>query len=214
MDWRVLLSEIEDSLFPRLRLSVWERVVYYHLLRQTWVREEEKTLCSVAGISSRLVMSDVKVREVLRSLQEKGCIKIEERTRLGHEIRVLLPSELNLTPDAEDPIPDLSTIDFFSGRHHVESLLKRENGRCFYCLREVSKERCELDHVNPQVDGGDNSYRNVVISCHECNKVKQDLTGEEHLRRLYRKGLLSEPEFQERTAALNALRSGELVPQL
>jgi len=39
MDWTDILAQIEDSLFPKLGLRVWERAVYYHLRRQTWVLE-------------------------------------------------------------------------------------------------------------------------------------------------------------------------------
>ena len=46
MDWSSVLAQIEDSLFPKLGLTVWERAVYYHLLRQTWVLDQEKTQCS------------------------------------------------------------------------------------------------------------------------------------------------------------------------
>lgn len=214
MDWIPLLSQIEDSLFPKLGLTVWERAVYYHLLRQTWVLDQETTQCSVAGVALAVGISDWKAREALRSMHAKGCIKIEDRSRAGHEIRVFLPSELNLPVEAEQPPLALASIDFFTGRQYLDALLGRESGRCFYCLREVTRETCELDHVNPLADGTDNSYRNVVVSCHECNKLKQDLKGEEHLRRVFRKSLLSEAEFQERIAALEALRKGELVPEL
>jgi hypothetical protein len=35
MDLERLIVEIEDLLFPRFQLNVWERVLYYHLLRHT-----------------------------------------------------------------------------------------------------------------------------------------------------------------------------------
>ena len=159
-------------------------------------------------------MSDWKAREALRSLNQKGCIRIEDRSRAGHEIRVLLPSDLNLPQKTNEPPPDVASIDFFAGRQYVDALLARESSRCFYCLREVTRDTCELDHANPQVDGFDNSYKNIVVSCHECNKLKQDMGAEEHFRRVFRRNLLSDSELQERMAALEALRKGDLVPDL
>ena len=214
MDWISLLSQIEDSLFPKLSLSVWERAVYYHLLRQTWVLDKKNTQCSVAGVALAVGISDWKAREALRSMHAKGCIKIEDRSRVGHEVRVYLPSELNLPTEAEQRPLDLASIDFFTGRQYLDALLARENGRCFYCLRELTRDTCELDHVNPLTDGTDNSFRNIVVSCHECNKLKQAMSGEEHLRQVFRKNLLSASEFQERLTALDALRKGDLPPEL
>lgn len=214
MEWNTVLSQIEDLLFPKLGLTVSERVIYYHLLRLTWVREQETTQCSIDGMSAGVGLSTTKAREALRSLHAKGCIKIENRSRAGHKIRVILPSQLSLSAENEERAVDLATVDFFSGRPYLDALLARESSRCFYCLRDVTRETCELDHVNPQLNGIDNSYRNIVISCHECNKLKQDLKGEEHLRQVFRKCLLSESEFQERMLALEALRNGDLVPEL
>jgi len=214
MEWTTILAQIEDALFPKLGLSVWERAVYYHLLRQSWVLGQDKAQCSVQAVATGAGMSDWKAREALRSLHQKGCIKIEDRSRSGHEIRVFLPTDLNLPQAVAEPPPDLASIDFFVGRRYVDALLARESGRCFYCLREVTRDTCELDHASPQVDGPDNSFRNVVVSCHECNKLKQDMSADEYLRRVFRRNLLSDSDLQERMAALDALRKGELVPEL
>ena len=66
----------------------------------------------------------------------------------------------------------------------------------------------ELDHVIPQLDGGDNGYRNIVATCHRCNTHKQGKGVEDYLRQLYRKNLLSESELEDRRSALEALRNG------
>jgi len=159
-------------------------------------------------------MGDWKAHEALRSLHQKGSITIEDRSRSGHEIRVFLPSDLNLPHASDEPPPDLASIDFLAGRQYVDALLAREGGRCFYCLREATRDTCKLDHANPQADGADNSYRNIVVSCHECNKLIQDMRAEEHLRRVFRRNLLSDSEFKGRIATLEALRKGDFVPEL
>lgn len=71
-----------------------------------------------------------------------------------------------------------------------------------------------MDHAVPQLNGGDNSYRNIVAACHRCNTHKQGKSAEDYLRHLYRKSLLSESELEDRLSALEALRSGELRPEL
>ncbi len=214
MDWVQLFSDIEDSLFPHFHLSVWERAVYYHLLRNSRVVDQQTVRRSLSQIAVALEISDFKVRDVVRSLNQKGCVEITNRSRTGHTVRVLLPSELNLPVASEDPPVSIDEIDFFAGRGYVVPLLARESGRCFYCLREVTQETCELDHVSPLASAKDNSFRNIVVSCHECNKLKQDMAADQHLRQLLRSSLLSETEFQERLAAIEALKRGELAPEL
>ena len=105
---------------------------------------------------------------------------------------------------------DIDATDFFTGRKFLDALLAREGGRCFYCLRAVRRETRELDHVTPRVDGSDNSYRNIVVSCHDCNSQKQGSQGDEFLRGLYRRGVLSQRKLEERLATLESLKAGQL----
>ena len=63
-----------------------------------------------------------------------------------------------------------------------------------------------------QANGRDNSYRNIVCACHECNTTKQAQQAADFVRGLYRKGVLSQTELENRLAALEQLQAGKLVP--
>ena len=214
-DWTQIIAEVEDHLFPKLSLSAWEKVVYYHLLRHTRVVGSESGMFSVAGLASTTSISESTVRDAIRSLHQKGCILVHERASRGHLIEVHLPFETpGLIPARlpDEPI-DLEAIDFYSDRRYLDSLLEREGYKCFYSLQEVTRDNCALDHVVPLVKGGDNSYRNVIVASHDINALKQDQEADDFLRSLYRKGMLSAPELEGRIAALRALKAGQLVPK-
>ena len=68
-----------------------------------------------------------------------------------------------------------------------------------------------IEHVVSRPNG-DNSYRNVVASCRQCNNRKSAETAEDYLRTLYREGLLSSEDFKGRVSYLERLRAGELRP--
>ena len=216
MNWSDLAADIEDLLAPQLDLDVYERTLYYHLLRQTRLIGHDAKIFGLAALAAATSMSDWKVREAIRSMDSKGCIRIEDRSTRGHLIRVVLPSELpNLRKAADvNQRLDLDALDFFTGRKYLTALLAREDERCFYCLRRVTPEGCVLDHVIAKVNGPDNSYRNIVVACHECNSSKQGRGGEDFVRLLYRNGILAASECQDRLQAIHALRSGKLVPTL
>lgn len=215
MDTDTVLKQIEDHLFPALKLSVRERSLYYHLLRHTRLLGKDSALFAVAPLANSLNVAESSARQDIRALDAKGCIQIE-RSRRGHLVRVLLPAEVDgIVPVEEPALPiDLESIDFFKSREYVGALVKREDGRCFYCLRKVDEEHCELDHAVPQMHGVDNSYRNIVASCHECNTTKQGEDASDFLRSLYRSGLLSQSELEQRLSALDDLRNGKLVPDM
>lgn len=212
-DWKLIYQDIEDRLAPQLDLDAWERTTYYHLLRHTRLEGKQSSLFSIGLLSKVIPLSDFKVRDVLRNLDRKGCTK-NLVTRKGYEVTVFLPSEIQtLTYSANAEVSvDIEGIDFFTGRAYVNPLLEREGYNCFYCLANVTEENCELDHVIPQAAVADNSYRNIVISCHSCNRKKSGQNAQAYLRAIYRQGLLGDEELRLRLHALERLEAGELIP--
>jgi len=210
------IADVEDHLFPGLELDAWQKVLYHHLLRHTRLVGKSTALFAIAPLATATGMSDFKVRDAIRSMHHKGCIQIEERNRKGHLLRVLLPCEIpGIIPEEEEKAPvDLDTLDVFSNRRYLRALLAREDDRCFYCLRQVDADACELDHVAPQAERLDNTFRNIVVACHECNTTKQETPASDFVRSLYRSGLLSQEEVQNRLAAIKQLQAGELIPEM
>jgi 5-methylcytosine-specific restriction endonuclease McrA len=79
-------------------------------------------------------------------------------------------------------------------------------------MKNVASDDCDLDHVVPLSSSTDNSYRNIVVACFNCNKTKRATHAPDFLRGLYRSGRLSEEEFDDRLSTLEMLQNGELKP--
>jgi len=62
--------------------------------------------------------------------------------------------------------------------------------------------------------GTDNSYRNIVVSCHQCNTTKQAREPADFLRSLYCCGVLSQPELEGRLLTLAQFQCGSLLPEI
>lgn len=58
-------------------------------------------------------------------------------------------------------------------------IFKRDQYICQYCLIASTPSKLTLDHVKPRSHGGDNSWRNVVTSCFNCNQLKRNRTPEQ-----------------------------------
>jgi len=214
MDWQEIVLAIERELNPHFQLDIWERGMYYYLLGHTRLRGIEYSTIPLSLISEDLKCSVWKAREVIRTLAEKGCIELDQ-TRKGHNVKVLLPNELSIPKkEGKAPVLDIEQIDFFKNREYLTQILVREQDSCFYCMKSINGETCELDHVISQLNGGGNSYRNIVAACHRCNTHKGGTIAEDYLRQLYRKNLLSESELEGRLSAIDALKNGELKPQI
>lgn len=218
-------KQVEDLLVPRLRLSVTERVVYYHLVRHSRLEGKLQLRFSIAWLARGARLSRETVRPAMRRLVDYGALRVLERSKAGHLVEVRLPEEIPaIRPHPSRagksalalnaPAVNLEKLDFFKTRALRQAIHSREDGRCFYCLRQTNlRMRC-IDHVIPQARLRRNSYRNLVSCCLECNSWKGERHAVDFLRWLYRKRSLSPRELANRLAALDALASGKLRPQL
>lgn len=218
MDIQRVLCEIEDHLVPRLRLDPAEARLYYHFFRHSRLLGKQDVLVSVAQVAEVLNCSKNTVKPRLRSLEGKKVIEISGTGWAGTRVRVFLPSEIpGAIPEATDqgsPPVDIEAIDFYRDPKYRPAIIERERSRCFYCRRTLTDEDAGLDHAEPQKANGSNSYRNVVAACHSCNSSKGDDVAETFLRKLYRKGFLTQHELEERLADVNKLKEGLLRPVL
>jgi hypothetical protein len=151
----------------------------------------------------------------LRSLEEKGVLKIVEKSHKGTLLYLYLPSEINgLIKDEDDIEINIENIDFYKDRKYAEIILERENYRCFYTGKKLSLESCYLDHVIAMSEGGNNSYRNIVASSYDSNSMKNNKNVHSFLRELYKEEILTLDEFKQVNEKIVELQNGEIKPNL
>jgi len=213
MDMNATARDIEDILFQRLELDVWERALYWHLLRHTHVEGRPMFVTGLEALSRKTAASTTKLREAIRSMAAKGCITIDDRNRAGHAITVLLPEQIPglLVVTQTAPI-EIEQLDFYQDRRYLEALMERQQGQCVYCLRMLTAESAVLDHLVSQMAGGSNSHKNIVVACHACNSGKQASSADEFLRLLYRQGVLGQDDLKARLELVSKISGGALVP--
>lgn len=220
MEFQQFFTDFQDHLAPRL--DTYEQAVYLYLFRHTRFIGLEEAVIGFKSARRRMAcgvgekgkpMSENTAYEKLRSLEEKGCIEILDSTREGRKIRLKLPSEIPGVVAPEEPAatPDLETQDCFNVEENRARILMHEEHRCFYCFRQLNGENYVIEQVVSRPTG-DNTYRNVVAACRQCNNRKGSSDVQDWLRTLYRDGLLGEAEFRERVSHLERLRTGELKP--
>lgn len=216
-----IIVEIQDKLVPIL--DSYEQAVYHYLFRHTYLMGKDTCVYSTRtaeiglGIGDNSKQPSMKTRsKKLRSLEEKGCVKIIERSNKGITVQLLLPSEIPSIQNTKLEIApiDIEELDFYKDRRLLNCLLEREGYRCFYTGRKISADNCYLDHVIPQANSGNNSYKNIVASCYDANSMKNDKPADEFIRMLYKEEIISISEFQELKDKLSKLQSGELQPDI
>jgi hypothetical protein len=216
-------KQIEDVLANRLRLSVTDRAVYYHLLRHSRLEGKRQLKFSIPQLELALHKSARPVRDSVRRLVWRRVLRVICISKQGYVVEVRLPHEvravrsrLSHLAQAPKPTPpvNIENLDFFISKKLRKTIHARESGRCFYCMRRTPQTVQCLDHVIPQVRRGHNSYRNLVSCCLECNSRKGQLQAAKFLRSLYRQGHLTARELSSRLLALQHLASGKLIPPL
>jgi hypothetical protein len=226
-----LWKQLEDSLVPRLRLSVADRAAYCYLLRHSRLEGKLRLRFSIPWLARGICMSTEAATRAVRRLIDFEALRLVERSNAGHVVDVRLPEEIlaDLPPKvvpADQPQDNkhrttwpapgvkLEEEDFLRTNALRHAIHAREAGRCFYCLRFLTPQMKCLDHVVPLAHSGSNSYRNLVSCCRDCNSQKGPCRAEDFLRSLFRERQLTARELAARLRALDALASGKLPPPL
>jgi 5-methylcytosine-specific restriction endonuclease McrA len=61
-------------------------------------------------------------------------------------------------------------------RRHFDNIIIRDQRTCRYCGKYLHLKDMTIDHLIPPLRGGDNSLKNLVLSCKLCNQDKGVLT--------------------------------------
>jgi len=211
------IKEIEDYLIPFAELDTYEKSLYYHLFRHSRLIGKKDMVFVISSAPQGVGITEFSARDRIRKLDQKRCIKINDTTRNGLRITVFIPSEIEgciIEKSEIKEIIDIETVDFYKDLNYRDRILERENYFCFYCFKKISNENYALDHVTSQQNNGNNTYKNIVATCHECNSIKSGKNGQDYLRDIYRKGIISSSELEERLQAIEKLKNGELKPEI
>ena len=209
-----LWADIEDLLAPAFALSPVERVIYFSLLRSTWPHSCNSLWTSNPQLGRKTLLSSATVRMALHRLARAGVLQILDCGRRGLHLRVRTPREVPgcVARASLASQPDWETLDFMARRKFRQAIFRRDRNFCFYCRRRLNSHNRVLDHVVPRGSGGDNSYRNLVTACADCNSAKRNVDAQKFLLHLKRQRIMNNTQYLLRCAALSALQRGRLKP--
>jgi hypothetical protein len=185
-----IIQEIVDDLQPLL--TPYNAAFYWYLFRHSIAKNGDPLLrVSTRGLQGAVVkpssgaygseISLQKVRKTLAALESIGAIRKEgEPNRDGTPYRVLIPDEIEACRKfrtkrkAAAPKPDVreNEIDFYNVRENRVKVFERDEYKCRYCGKQLTRFTVTLDHVKPVADGGDNSFENLLTACLDCNSRK------------------------------------------
>ena len=60
-------------------------------------------------------------------------------------------------------------LDYYNVKENRLKVAERDNYKCHYCSKQLTRFTATLDHIQPVSEGGDNSYENLVTACLHCN---------------------------------------------
>jgi HNH endonuclease len=192
-----IIADVVDLLMPEL--TPYEAAFYMHMLRHSiiehgtpYIRVSTYGLRSgvvksvYAGSKARKDPADSAVslatsRQALYGLAAIGAIRQEgEPNREGTLYRVLLPEEIaacqHRRAERANEAPPLAATereaDFYNVRENRLKIYERDNYKCTYCDKQLTRFTATLDHITPVSQGGDNSAENLKTACLQCNSRK------------------------------------------
>lgn len=184
----VVIQEIVDDLQPLL--TPYQAAFYWYLFRHSIARNGSPLLrASVRGLQTvlRTIRRDgsktsvEQVRGALAGLEALGAIRKQgEPNREGTPYRVLIPDEIEVCRKfraeraANEPKNEMTEkdVDYYNVCENRIKVYERDEYKCRYCGKQLTRFTCTLDHVTPVAERGTNSFDNLVTACLECNSRK------------------------------------------
>jgi len=184
-----IICDIVDLLLPNL--TPYQAAIYMYLIRNSilangtpLVRVSRRGM-RAGVIKSASGQSDTasyrKMQETLQALTTIGAIRQEgEANREGTPYRVLLPEEIEACRSARERQRNgretagvtETDLDYYNIRENRLEVYERDDYKCQYCGKQLTRFTSTLDHVRPVTIGGDNSLLNLITACRECNSKK------------------------------------------
>jgi hypothetical protein len=183
---KIIIEQFVDYLSPEL--TPYEASIYLYLFRNSFlkngtaeVRIGKRTIAAEHGKSSRgEETAYAHVSEIVKKLEEKGCIKIGDTNREGTLYIVNLPKDIpSVAEKLAALLPQNTEEDYFSDPERRQEIFSRDKQVCQYCGEKVTPENSTLDHFIPQGKGGKHNKENLKTSCLTCNSIKSGKTYEE-----------------------------------
>ena len=63
-------------------------------------------------------------------------------------------------------------LDFYNIKENRLKVFERDEYRCHYCKKQLTRFSATLDHIQPVSQGGDNSFDNLVTACLQHNSER------------------------------------------
>jgi len=189
-----IIQDIVDFLMPLL--SPYEVAFYWFMFRHAIVATgTQHVRISTRGMRQGITSSAYskgrgddsgtislgQVQAVLRALEAKGAIRKDgEPNRDGTLYRVMIPEEIKecrvLMQEHQkseiQPVVTEKEVDYYNVRENRLQIYERDDYKCRYCGKQLTRFTATLDHIVPVVDGGENAYENVITACFSCNSRK------------------------------------------
>jgi hypothetical protein len=180
-----IIDFLQPSLYP------YEAALYWHLFRKAILGTgTQYTRASVRGMMQGVItsasgqsdsLSYSAVQKALQGLEGKGAIsKVGDTNREGTLYKVHLPEEIPscqevMKQDRQVEASEIDTkreLDFYNVRDNRLKVFERDEYKCRYCNKQLTRFNATLDHVQPVSKGGDNSFDNLVTACLHCNSQR------------------------------------------
>ncbi|MBW1759828.1 MAG: HNH endonuclease [Deltaproteobacteria bacterium] len=184
-----LICSVVDFLQPSL--YPYEAAVYWHLFRQSILASgTQYTRTSVRSMMQGVITSSSgqsnglsygAVQKALQGLEGKRAIsKPGDTNREGTLYKIHLPEEIPSCQELMKQAQELESVqidpkkefDFYNVRENRIKVFGRDEYKCHYCGKQLTRFTATLDHIQPVSEGGDNSYDNLVTACLHCNSQR------------------------------------------
>jgi hypothetical protein len=179
LNMKSILEQILDHLMPEL--TIYETTMYFYLLRHSHltnnsdsVRVDPNIMAAQLGKRMGKQIDHRYLASILKSLEEKKCIRTGDVSREGTSYTVILPEDIPIVAEkmAVAAMFRDEEEDYFTDAEKRKIIFERDNWTCQYCFEKLTPKNVALDHYIPRSRDGKSNKENLETCCLVCNGIK------------------------------------------
>ena len=70
------------------------------------------------------------------------------------------------------PVDSVLEVDYYNIADNRLKIFERDEFKCKYCGKQLTRFSATLDHIQPISKGGTNSIDNLITACLQCNSSR------------------------------------------
>ena len=154
-------------------------------MNKKYILSKEKKYAYITSKNKVVKTESIEKATIFTKEEAQNILKWAKKKLKGFIMVQVKEPSLTETEEVAKEIGTTTVSRKVFSQEKRNDIYERTKGRCALCGKFIRFDQFTVDHVIPLAKGGTNDIENLQCTCKHCNAMKQDLSEDEFLDKLF-----------------------------